>query len=70
MTPERKLYNDLKKKTHGIIWNRIENLSVPGMPDVLGYNDNRKFFTVELKGSISLTPTIHLSFLRPTVSVS
>ena len=49
MTPERKLYDDLKKKTHGIIWNRIENLSVPGMPDVLGYNGNRKFFTVELK---------------------
>ena len=49
MTPERKLYNDLKKKTHGIIWNRIENLSVLGMPDVLGYNANRKFFTVELK---------------------
>jgi len=49
MTPERKLYDDLKKKTHGIIWNRIENLSVPGMPDVLGYNANRKFFTVELK---------------------
>ena len=49
MTPERKLYHDLKKKTHGIIWNRIENLSVPGMPDVLGYNANRKFFTVELK---------------------
>ena len=49
MTPERKLYDDLKKKTHGIIWNRIENLSVLGMPDVLGYNANRKFFTVELK---------------------
>jgi Holliday junction resolvase len=49
MTPERKLYHDLKKKTHGIIWNRIENLSVLGMPDVLGYNANRKFFTVELK---------------------
>tara|TARA_Y100001951_G_scaffold39945_1_gene31563 strand:+ start:99 stop:467 length:369 start_codon:yes stop_codon:yes gene_type:complete len=49
MTPERKLYDDLKKKTHGIIWNRIENLSIPGMPDVLGYNANRKFFTVELK---------------------
>ena len=49
MTPERKLYDDLKKKTHRIIWNRIENLSIPGMPDVLGYNANRKFFTVELK---------------------
>ncbi len=49
MTPESKLYHDLKKETHGIIWNRIENLSISGMPDVLGYNANRKFFTVELK---------------------
>ena len=49
MTPERKLYHDLKKKTHGIIWNRIENLSLPGMPDLLGYNNSGHFFTVELK---------------------
>jgi Holliday junction resolvase len=31
------------------VWNRIENLSIVGMPDVLGYNTNHKFFTVELK---------------------
>ena len=31
------------------MWNRIENLSIVGMPDVLGYNTNHKFFTVELK---------------------
>ena len=49
MAPERKLYQDLKKNTKGIIWNRIENLSLLGMPDVLGYNNSRVFFTVELK---------------------
>ena len=49
MAPERKLYQDLKKNTDGIIWNRIENLSLLGMPDVLGYNSSGHFFTVELK---------------------
>ena len=47
--PERKLYQDLKKNTCCIQWNRIENLSLLGMPDVLGYNTSRHFFTVELK---------------------
>ena len=46
---ERKLYQDLKKNTPTIIWNRIENLSLLGMPDVLGYNTSGHFFTVELK---------------------
>ena len=49
MGPESKLYQDLKKETCSIVWNRIENLSIVGMPDVLGYNKNSKFFTVELK---------------------
>jgi len=47
--PEQKLYKKLKAKTPKIIWNRIENLSIPGMPDLLGYNANGHFFTVELK---------------------
>ena len=49
MGPEAKLYKKLKKATPRIIWNRIENLSLLGMPDVLGYNHSGKFFTVELK---------------------
>jgi len=49
MGPERKLYQELKKNTPGIIWNRIENLAGIGMPDCLGYNTNKHFFTVELK---------------------
>ena len=46
MAPERKLYQDLKKNTKGIIWNRIENLSLLGMPDVLGYNSSGKSFSL------------------------
>ena len=49
MGPEAKLYKKLKQKTPRIIWNRIENLSLLGMPDVLGYNTSSVFFTVELK---------------------
>jgi hypothetical protein len=47
--PEQKLYKKLKESTPKIIWNRVENLSIPGMPDLLGYNTNGHFFTVELK---------------------
>ena len=49
MGPEVKLYKKLKAFTPQIIWNRIENLSLPGMPDLLGYNNSGRFFTVELK---------------------
>ena len=49
MCPEVKLYKKLKKATPRIIWNRIENLSILGMPDLLGYNNSGHFFTVELK---------------------
>ena len=49
MGPEAKLYQKLRKNSKGIIWNRIENLSILGMPDVLGYNTFGTFFTVELK---------------------
>ena len=49
MGAEQKLYKKLKVATPKIIWNRVENLSVVGMPDLLGYNANGHFFTVELK---------------------
>jgi Holliday junction resolvase len=49
MLSERKLYQKLKKNIPSISWNRIENLSLLGMPDLLGYNKNNQFFTVELK---------------------
>ena len=49
MGPEAKLYKKLKTKTPRIIWTRIENLSLLGCPDLLGYNTSGHFFTVELK---------------------
>ena len=49
MGPEAKLYQKLRKNSKGIVWNRIENLSSLGTPDLLGYNTNGHFFTVELK---------------------
>ena len=49
MGPEAKLYKKLRAKTPKIIWTRIENLSLLGTPDLLGYNDSGTFFTVELK---------------------
>ena len=49
MGAEQKLYKKLKASTPKIIWNRVENLSVVGMPDLLGYNTSGTFFTVELK---------------------
>ena len=49
MKPETKLWHDLKKITPHISWTRLENTSVLGTPDLLGYNTSGKFFTVELK---------------------
>ena len=49
MGAEQKLYKKLREFTPQIIWNRVENLSLPGMPDLLGYNNSGRFFTVELK---------------------
>ena len=49
MGPERKLWHELKRNTPQITWTRIENTSLLGTPDLLGYNTNQHFFTVELK---------------------
>ena len=46
---ESELWHYLKKKTPNIRWTRIENTSHLGTPDLLGYNKNNTFFTVELK---------------------
>jgi len=53
LKPERKFWLDWKKKTPNITWTRIENLAIPGVPDLLGYNKNHYFFTVELKVTTS-----------------
>ena len=49
MKPETKFYQEVKKNFKDFNLTRIENISVPGVPDLLCYNKNHFFFTVELK---------------------
>ena len=49
MKLETKFWHELKRITPQIRWTRIENTSLAGTPDLLGYNANHHFFTVELK---------------------
>ena len=49
MKPETKFYAKVKKHFSEFSLIRLENLSVPGTPDLLVYNNNRHFFTLELK---------------------
>ena len=58
--PETKFWHELKRITPQITWTRLENSSVFGTPDLLGYNSSGHFFTVELKvtrgNSVKLSP--------------
>ena len=60
MRLESRFYNELKRITPQIRWTRIENTSLFGTPDLLGYNASGHFFTVELKvcksNSVRLSP--------------
>ncbi len=49
MKPEAKFYAKVKKTIKDISWIRLENNSLLGTPDLLGYNTSGHFFTVELK---------------------
>jgi hypothetical protein len=49
LKPERKFYEKIKKNITSISWIRLENNSLLGTPDLLGYNNSGVFFTVELK---------------------
>ena len=49
MGPEAKLYQKLKRNFKSISLIRIENNSLLGTPDLLGYNNSGHFFTIELK---------------------
>ena len=49
MGPEAKFYREIKKNIPDISWIRLENLSLSGTPDLLGYNNSGHFFTIELK---------------------
>jgi hypothetical protein len=37
MKPETKFYAQVKRNLTEIQWTRLENISVPGTPDLLGY---------------------------------
>jgi Holliday junction resolvase len=61
---ESKFWKKLKEKTPDIVWTRIENWASFGTPDLLGYNKNQTYFTIELKviksKKLSISPaTIH-----------
>src|SRR5210317_1864774 len=49
MKPETKFYAQVKKYFKEFSLIRLENISLPGTPDLLVYNNNRHFFTIELK---------------------
>ena len=49
MGPEAKLYQNVKQNFKSFSLIRIENISLLGTPDLLVYNTNRHFFTIELK---------------------
>jgi len=46
---EKDLWRELKRIKSKISWTRLENRSLLGTPDLLGYNDLGRFFLVELK---------------------
>ena len=60
MGPESKFYQYFKKNTPNISYTRIENTTSLGTPDVLAYNKNNTFFTIEFKvtkrNSVSFSP--------------
>ena len=60
MKPETKFWHKVKSFMTEISFTRIENLSSSGTPDLLCYNKNQHFFTLELKvtktNSVKLSP--------------
>ena len=63
MKPERKFWHEIKtfitKNNCKLSFTRLENSAAWGTPDILGYNRNRHFFTVELK--VTKTNKVRLS---------
>jgi len=51
--PESKFYKEIKRKWNGFSFTRIENSALLGTPDLLVYNKNHFFFTLELKVALS-----------------
>jgi hypothetical protein len=59
LKPESKFWQKVKKSMPEISFTRLENLSGFGTPDLLAYNKNGTFFTVELK--VSTANSVRLS---------
>jgi len=57
--PETKFWQKVKKSMPEISFTRLENLSSLGTPDLLCYNKNGTFFTLELK--VTKTNSVRLS---------
>ena len=73
MKNESKFYNEIKKNIPQISWIRIENSVLLGVADLLAYNVNGTFFTVELKvargNKITFSPhqiAFHIRHLKNT----
>ena len=49
MKPESKFWQEVKKNITEISFTRLESWASAGVPDLLCYNKNNKFFTIELK---------------------
>ena len=49
MKNKSKFYHEIKKNINQISWIRLENSVLHGVADLLAYNVNGTFFTVELK---------------------
>mgnify|MGYP007000403299 len=62
MNPEKKFWYEIKnfnvKNNCKLSFTRVENTASWGTPDILGYNTNNYFFTVELK--VTKTNKVHL----------
>ena len=63
MNPEKKFWYEIKafnlKNNCELSFTRVENTASWGTPDILGYNRNSHFFTVELK--VTKTNKVRLS---------
>jgi hypothetical protein len=57
MKPESKFWQEVKKNISEISFTRLESWASAGVPDLLCYNKNGKFFTIELKVSKGEYPT-------------
>jgi hypothetical protein len=52
LKPESKFWQEVKKNLKDISFTRLESWASSGVPDLLCYNKNGVFFTVELKVAI------------------